>query len=223
MIDWSRVDTVLLDMDGTLLDLHFDNYFWQQFLPQRLAEHRGVPLEALLEDLLTHMRVLEGTIDWYCLDYWSRALQIDIRTLKREVTHLIRFRPGAPEFLLALQASDKHAMLVTNAHQDALALKIEHTALDRYIDVLISAHEFGRPKEDPGFWAQLQRRYPFDPARTLMIDDNPAVLRSARDYGIAYLLGVAKPDSRRAAKVWEEFPAVVEFADVMPRLPRPLA
>jgi 5'-nucleotidase len=221
MIDWTRVDTVLLDMDGTLLDLHFDNFFWQHFLPQRLAERRGVSLQVMLDDLLPHMRALEGTIDWYCLDYWSRTLEIDVRRLKREVTHLIDFRPGAPEFLRALRNAGKHAVLVTNAHQDALALKIEHTALDAYVDELISAHEFGRPKEDPAFWHALRARHDFDPARTLMIDDNAAVLRAARGYGIAYLLGIVQPDSRAAAKVWEEFEAVAEFADIMPRLPPP--
>ena len=34
MIDWTSIDTVLLDMDGTLLDLHYDNAFgfvkWEQ-------------------------------------------------------------------------------------------------------------------------------------------------------------------------------------------------
>ena len=27
-IDWTQLDTILLDMDGTLLDLEFDNHFW---------------------------------------------------------------------------------------------------------------------------------------------------------------------------------------------------
>ena len=27
-VDWTEVDHVLLDMDGTLLDLAFDNDFW---------------------------------------------------------------------------------------------------------------------------------------------------------------------------------------------------
>lgn len=33
-IAWQEVDTVLLDMDGTLTDLAFDNYFWQTLVPE---------------------------------------------------------------------------------------------------------------------------------------------------------------------------------------------
>ncbi|RFA31420.1 haloacid dehalogenase [Alkalilimnicola ehrlichii] len=220
MIDWHRIDTVLLDMDGTLLDLHFDNHFWLEFLPARCAEVRGVDMDDFLADILPHMRALEGTMDWYCIDYWSRLLDIDVLALKREVSHLIRFRPHAQAFLKALQSSDKRSLLVTNAHQNTLALKVEHTALDRYLDELISTHDFRRPKEDPLFWDQLREAYPFDPARTLLIDDNLSVLRTARDYGIGQLLGVAQPDSRQAAKIWEEFPAVGAFTDIMPRVGR---
>jgi putative hydrolase of the HAD superfamily len=41
-IDWSRIDTVLLDMDGTLLDLRFDNWFWQELIPSRYAAAHGL-------------------------------------------------------------------------------------------------------------------------------------------------------------------------------------
>ncbi|HBT55971.1 MAG TPA: haloacid dehalogenase, partial [Pseudomonas sp.] len=33
MLNWNAIDTVLLDMDGTLLDLHFDNHFWLEHMP----------------------------------------------------------------------------------------------------------------------------------------------------------------------------------------------
>lgn len=42
-IDWQAVDTVLLDMDGTLLDLAFDNYFWQKLVPETYGEQQGIP------------------------------------------------------------------------------------------------------------------------------------------------------------------------------------
>ena len=46
MINWDDVDTVLLDMDGTLLDLRYDNMLWNTLLPQRFSESRSMPLDA---------------------------------------------------------------------------------------------------------------------------------------------------------------------------------
>ena len=43
--DWENIETVLLDMDGTLLDLHFDNHFWLQHVPVCYAEKHGLSHE----------------------------------------------------------------------------------------------------------------------------------------------------------------------------------
>ena len=47
VLDWDSIDTVLLDMDGTLLDLHFDNHFWLEFVPHKYAELKGIALRRL--------------------------------------------------------------------------------------------------------------------------------------------------------------------------------
>lgn len=41
MFNWKTIDTVLLDMDGTLLDLHFDNHFWLSLVPQEFKQATG--------------------------------------------------------------------------------------------------------------------------------------------------------------------------------------
>lgn len=215
MLNWSEIDTVLLDMDGTLLDLHFDNYFWLEHVPRRYAERLGVPLAEAETRLFRQMKVVEGTIDWYCLDYWTRQLDLPIARLKREVQHLIQFRPEADRFLQALQRAGKRRVLVTNAHHDAIALKLERTELAAHVDELICAHDFRRPKEDLRFWDDLRTRVAFEPARSVLLDDSPRVLASARDYGIRHLLGVATPDSRQPAREWSEFPAVHRFEELM--------
>ena len=125
MINWSDIDAVFLDMDGTLLDLHFDNFFWLEYLPKAYAEKQGKTLEEVTPYLLMLMKKAEGTLDWYCLDYWTRLLEIDIVSLKREIDHLIEMRPQASQFLESLHASDKQVYLITNAHHDALELKLE--------------------------------------------------------------------------------------------------
>ena len=216
MIDWSRVDTVFLDMDGTLLDLHFDNHFWQEHVPARYAERHGLPPTEARRRLVDVYRAKAGTLDWYCVDFWTRELQLDIARLKEEVAHLIAVHPDVPRFLQALRSAGKGVALVTNAHRKSLSLKMARTGLAAHFDLLITAHEVGLPKEEPAFWPALRAVLPYDPARTLLIDDSLPVLRSARQAGIAHLLAVYRPDTRQPEKAVDEFAAFRHFAEIMP-------
>jgi putative hydrolase of the HAD superfamily len=215
MIDWSTIDTVLLDMDGTLLDLHFDNHFWLEHVPKRYAEAHGLDLEAATEELMGRYQAVAGTLDWYCVDHWSRELGLDIVMLKQEVAHLIAVHPHVLDFLEALKVAGKRRVLVTNAHRKALTLKLEKTPLGEHLDRLLCSHDFGLPKEHRGFWEKLREVEPFDPDRTLFVDDSLAVLRAARDYGIRQLLAITDPDSRQERRLIDEFPAVADFSAVM--------
>lgn len=216
MLPWSEIDTVLLDMDGTLLDLHYDNHFWLHHVPQRYAEGRGLPFAEAHQDLLARYQKVAGTMQWYCVDYWTAELGLDIAHLKQELAHLIAVHPDVPEFLEWLRVAGKRVVLVTNAHHKSLSLKMAETGLGVHFDAMISAHEFGVPKEDPSFWGKLQTREPFEKSRTLFIDDSLPVLRSARGYGIAHLLGIYQPDSKQARKNMEDFAAIERFAQIMP-------
>ena len=211
MPPWSHIDTLLLDMDGTLLDLHFDNHFWREHVPLRYAERNDLALEAAKAELFPRFQAVEGTMAWYCVDYWSEVLDMDIAELKREVDHLIAVHPHVTDFLDLARARGKRVLLVTNAHQKALDLKMEKTRLGGHFDRLICAHDYGKPKEDPSFWDWLAEREPFDRERTLLIDDSLPVLRSAREYGIRHLLAVRRPDTRGPDKDTEEFEAVEGF------------
>lgn len=215
-----QVDQVFLDLDGTLLDLRFDNHFWLEYVPQRYAEKHGLTLEAAKRELLQRYAAVEGTLEWYSVDYWSRELALDIPLLKSEVDHLIAVHPHVLDFLEWLRKTGRTRVLVTNAHQKALALKMEKTRLGGYLEQVISAHELGLPKENPAFWARLGQRVHYDPARTLLVDDNPAVLESARAAGIGQLLQVLQPDSGEPERVPGAFPAVRDFQPLVDQLKR---
>lgn len=216
-LDWAGIDTVLLDMDGTLLDLHYDSYFWLDHLPARLAQLRGQPESSVREQLLTHIRAIEGTLDWYCLDYWATQLQVDIMALKEEIKHKIQVRPHVAEFLQLTRQLGKKVVLITNSHPKGLSLKLEVTALDRWLDLIISSHEFNEPKEAQAFWHALVAREPFNPARALFVDDTVRVLDSARDFGIGHLLGIHQPDSQTPRRL-EGYPAIDHFDELFPSL-----
>lgn len=217
MINWDLIDTVMLDMDGTLLDLHFDNHFWLDHLPQRYAEIHNVDLAAAHRKLSTDIHQYEGTLQWYCLDFWSKALDVDIRSLKEEVKHKIQIRPYVGEFLTRLRALGKKVLLVTNAHPHSLSLKMQVTQIDQLLDVIISSHQFNEPKESQGFWQQLQAAEHFDPARTLFIDDTARILDSAKSFGIHYVIGIHQPDSQIQRRM-EQHPAIYHFDEIMPPL-----
>ncbi len=218
MLDWARVDTVLLDMDGTLLDLYFDNHFWLEFVPARYAARHGLTLEQGKAECMARYEQYAGTLDWYCVDHWTRELGLDIAVLKEEVDHLIAVLPHVTDFLDLLGEAGKRRVLVTNAHQKSLALKMDRTRLHHRLDALVSSHEIGLAKEDTAFWERLCEREPFDPQRTLFVDDSLSVLRSAQRYGIRWLLAIRYPDRQQSVREIDEFPAITEFDELIPGL-----
>lgn len=217
MIRWDRVDTVLLDMDGTLLDLHYDNTLWNHLVPARYSEAHDLPLEDARSTLLEHMHAIRGQVSFYCLDYWAEFTGLDIVGLHHELTALISYRPYAEEFLDWLRSNDKRALLVTNAHRDSLVVKNSRCDVISKLDADVSSHDYGATKETASFWERLRAEHPYDPQRTLLIDDNDNVLTAARDFGIQTLLTVTQPDSNRPPRAGLNFPAFNDFREILPR------
>jgi len=216
MIDWQQIDTVLLDMDGTLLDLHFDNYFWLHHVPQHYAAKHQLPVAEANDKLMKRFARERGNLNWYCVDYWSEQLQLDIAALKQEISHLIAIRPFVTEFLAELADQPQQVILVTNAHRKSLNLKLANTGIGNWFDEIVVSHDFRAAKEEQQFWQQLRITHPFDPGRTLLIDDTESVLESAHHYGIKHLLTLLQPDSKQPKKTESKFPGIHHFDEIMP-------
>jgi HAD superfamily hydrolase (TIGR01509 family) len=215
-VPWESIDTVLLDLDGTLLDLAFDSHFWRMRVPEAWAQARGLTLPEAQAQLAPRFRAREGTLEWYCIDYWTRELELDIAALKRSHAHGIRWLPLAQEFLLGVRALGRRLVLLTNAHPTTLAIKDQRTQVISYFDAGFSSHVFGAPKEDARFWRELAKVDALDPARSLFVDDSLPVLRAARAAGIGHLYAVRRPDSLAPPRQHAEFPAVDSVAELLP-------
>jgi 5'-nucleotidase len=200
MPPWDEIDTVLLDMDGTLLDLKFDNFFWRTLVPTRYARLHGLAEDEARRRVAARLDGAIGTLSWYCTDHWTRELRLDVKALKWEHKHLVNFLPGAREFLAALRARRKQVWIVTNAHRETIAVKASQTGLDKLVDRLICSHELAAPKESAEFWSSLARAHAFDRERTLLIEDSVAVLWAATVYGVRHTLAIRRPDSSLPAR-----------------------
>ena len=217
--DWQQIDTVFLDMDGTLLDLHFDNYFWLEHVLQRYAEKMGISLQDAKDNLQGRYKDVIGTINWYSIDYWTQELNLDIALLKEEIEHLIQVHPYVIAFLDRVRSLGKRIVLVTNAHQKSLDLKMRRTQLGRHLDKTICSHDFGIPKEEQSFWHKLQEVEPFARDRTLFVDDSLSVLRSAATYGISWLVAINLPDSTEGSRDVTDFYAINDFRELIALMP----
>jgi len=203
-------------MDGTVLDLRFDNLFWLEALPRHWGAARGLSEQEALAELKPRFDAKRGTLDWYCVDHWSEELGFDIAALKSALRTEIRYLPGSVEFLDHVRALGKRVLLTTNAHPISLAIKNGQTGLGRHFDELVSSHEFGVPKESPQFWARLQQGHRVDPATTLFVDDSATVVAAARAAGVAWIYHVLQPDSTRPPHAPADgFAGVLRLGDLL--------
>jgi HAD superfamily hydrolase (TIGR01509 family) len=214
-LPWHEIDTLLLDMDGTLLDLAFDNFFWLELVPLEYARQNRIPVDVATAELKERYGAVAGTLPWYCVDHWTSELGLDIRHLKRAHRNKIRFLPGAAEFLETAVAFNKRLVLVTNAHPATLAIKTEVTGIDRWFGERISSHELDAAKEDQRFWSGLIERTGIDVDRALLIEDSLTVLDSAQRFGIRHLLAVRWPDSTQPPRTVADFAAVDRVGDIL--------
>jgi putative hydrolase of the HAD superfamily len=214
-MNWQNIQTVFLDMDGTLLDLHFDNHFWLEHMPIQYAEKHGISADQARTTLAKITQEKEGTLDWYCLDYWQRTLDMDIVGLKHQVADKIAVRANVESLLHHIKEQGCRLVLLTNAHHKAVSLKFEYTPIESYFDKIITSHEIGIAKEENGFWDKLLETEDFDPQRSLFIDDNLDVLAAAENHGIANLLAIHQPDSQQPPKDTLHYTAVECFSQLM--------
>ena len=203
-----RCDTLMLDMDGTILDLAFDNYVWLDLVPRRYAAANNMTHEEARTRLMEKYRSVQGDLSWYCLDHWNDRLGIDVVKIHHDVTYRIAYLPGALEFLRKLRELDKRVLLVTNSHPDTLELKNDTLGFAGFFDGIHSSHTYGHAKEKQEFWHALQEEEGFDPATTVFVDDTVPVLRSALEYGITQSVVITEPDTTEPPRENGEFPGV---------------
>jgi putative hydrolase of the HAD superfamily len=209
------ITNILLDMDGTLLDKYFDDYFWEHLVPEKYADKHRITFGKAKEELLKKYKSHEQTLNWTDIDFWSRELGLDILALKEQVRHLIEVHPHVEDFLGLMKSRKKKIYIATNAHDTVLSMKLKMTDLGKYLDGAITSTEMGFPKEKIAFWHRAEEKLNFRKNSTLFVDDTLAVLRTARQYGIDYLAYKAMANSKIKPVHSPDFATVMDFNELM--------
>jgi 5'-nucleotidase len=202
-------------MDGTLLDKYFDDYFWEHLVPEKYAEIHNITFGRAKEELMKKYKVHEGTLNWTDLDFWSNQLDIDIPAMKEQIKHLIEVHPHVENFLKMLQKEKKKVFLVTNAHYKSIDLKFKKTLIGKYFDAVLTSFDTGYPKEDIKFWEVAEKRLKFDKGKTLFIDDTEEILKTAKKFGIKYILYKARANSKVKPGRSNDFMHIIDFDELL--------
>lgn len=216
-LSWNDIETVFLDLDGTLLDKYFDDFFWESHVPATYAQKNGLEVAEAKEKLLAVYRCVESTLQWTDLDYWSERLQLDIVALKREVSHLIQLRPDVLEFFAYLNKLGKEVFLITNAHPKTLAVKLEKVPIGHLFERIVCSQDLGFAKEQPEFWHELAGTLAYSAEHTLFADDTEKVLSTAKHAGIGHLIHIASPSSRLSPRYAKDYLSISSFRELMDR------
>ncbi|MFQ5597962.1 MAG: GMP/IMP nucleotidase [Nitrospiria bacterium] len=216
MIPWTDIDFALLDMDGTLLDRYFDDFFWEEHVPEHYAKEERISYEEARDRLLAAYKSQEKSLNWTDVDYWSNRLGLDIVKMKEEIRDQVRIHPGVEPFLQFLRDEGKEVILVTNAHPKTVRIKLEQTLLLPYFHTVLCSSDIGLPKEEIGFWRDAARMLRFNKARSVLIDDNEDVLLAAHTFGIKHIIHKNHASSRMAQEASDIFPSVEHLNQLIP-------
>ena len=214
--DWTQIDSILLDLDGTLLDLNFDLHFWLEYLPKVYSEKHNISHKQAKDILLPMLNAVKGKLDWYCIDFWQEKLDLDIMKLKNNISHLIKVHPNVKRFLTLARKHDKQIYLITNAHRKTIKLKMSVTQLQDYFDGIVSSHDFGVAKQEQAFWHKLSEVINLDKNRAIFFDDSLDVLKSAFEFNIKHVVAISKPSSKIKTKVIPGFINIENFSQALP-------
>lgn len=214
-IPLDEIKFILLDMDGTLLDLYFDDYFWGHLVPEKYAEKHNITFGAAKEYLYKTYKQHELTLNWCDIDFWSKELRLDIPALKEQIRHLIEVHPHVIDFLKSMRRHRKKIFLLTNAHFKTVKIKFNKTQIGKYFDDVLCSFDVGYPKEFIEFWLKAEKKLKFDREQSLFIDDTEDVLKTAKEFGIRHLLFKARANSKSEPKKTEEFLTIHDFRELM--------
>lgn len=177
-----RLQAVLLDMDGTLIE---SEHLWGESEAELVAELGGVWTE---EDHERNVGNAAEAVGRYILGMTGADLtprQVADRLYAKFRTKLAggaQLRPGAADLVAMLSESGVPVVLVTSTERQLVRMAIGGIGLDNFDDS-VAGDEVAANKPDPDPYLRAARRLGAVPERCVAIEDSVVGVTSAAEAG----------------------------------------
>lgn len=177
-----EIKGVIFDLDGTLVD---SIPMWDN-LPCLLLRKFGKEPKENLAQTMAELDVQQGAeflIENYSLSCTVPQIFDAIDDLiSEEYRCNIPLKPGVKTLLSALQRANIPCCVATASSVKNTRLALEHLGIESFFQFILSCDEYGS-KTSPLIYQKAAEMLKTTPSQTLVIEDAPYCVRSAKDAG----------------------------------------
>lgn len=190
--DSTKIDAVIFDMDGTLLD---SLSAWDH-AAARYLETLGVEMPEEMEEQIQHMSLIEGAVylkeQLHLPGEPEELLEGTLAVVRQHYLHDVVPKAGVRRLLRKLHEQGIKISVATASDKELAERVFAKWGLDVYIDFIITCDEVGVGKLSPKIYDQALARLGTARGRTLVVEDALYALKTAKAAGFL-TAGIAEP------------------------------
>jgi len=185
-----KVRFVSLDLDGTIVNRDYVDYFWLELVPTLYAERHGLSLEEAKKEVQRQYdEIGPKDLRWYNPQYWFQRFGLDSGMLSWALEEAGRFVKPYRDALEFVEAAQGKAQLVlsTSASREFIGIVFARVPelAPVFTHVFSSTSDFSLPGKPPEFYKAVLKQLEAEPSELVHAGDDEEA-----DYRIPATLGI---------------------------------
>ena len=172
-IDLSKIEAVVFDMDGVLID---SEPFWKQ-TEIKVFDSVGIDFEAVGGEKTVGLRIDEVVAYWFARYPWKgKSKQMVVDEIMERMVEQIKTQ-GAPmtgvhEIMAFLATTHYKVGLASSSFQRLIDATLDRLGIRKYFEVVLSAEHLPYGKPHPQIYISAAEKLDVDPSNCLVIEDS---------------------------------------------------